>query len=510
MTVRQLRSLEPGGALSAGDALGADMLPGTATLDVAVSTTPAFDVPGLLADLRRYPYGCAEQTVSRAFPELQAAVLGAAPAAPVAGVPTAQGAVARLFSLQAANGSFGYWSAFDGDNVWLTAYVVDFLQHAEKQGLSVPDALKTRALAWLAGRFASAGTAPAEVAGNAYAAVVLARAGMLDLSQLRYVATRDGTSLPSEIARVQLAAALTHVGDRALAARLLDGAPVTRDPKVYLNDYGSAFRDRAMVLALAGEEKLLPDRVLIEQAADLSHAAGGAAFLSTQEEAWLLRGATALSGGSALDVVLDGRPVAGPTRAAASIPLGQGRSVALSNAGHEPVYLSLATTGVPAGVAPPEAHGFAVKRSLFRLDGSPADLADLHQNDELVAVVEGSTDADAQGKVLVVDMLPGGLEPDTIGLAGSTDAGGFDWLKDLSEPTFTAVRDDRYLAGFDLGGEAAKTFKLAYVVRAVTPGTYAAPGVQVEDMYAPAYHARSEAGTLTVKPARRGRRPCGG
>ncbi len=42
------------------------------------------------------------------------------------------------------------------------------------------------------------------------------------------------------------------------------------------------------------------------------------------------------------------------------------------------------------------------------------------------------------------------------------------------------------------------------MVRAVTPGTYARPGVQVEDMYAPSYHARGEAGTLEVKPARKG------
>ncbi len=191
VTTRDVRSLDPGASLTAGDALGADMLPGTATLDLAVSTSPAFDLPGLLAELRRYPYGCAEQTVSRAFPELYAAALGKAAAVPVGANPTLQGAVARLYSLQAADGSFGYWSAFDGGNAWLTAYVVDFLQHGEKAGLSVPDSMKSRAIAWLAGRFASAGYGPADIAGNAYAAIVLARAGRLDLSQLRYVSTRD-------------------------------------------------------------------------------------------------------------------------------------------------------------------------------------------------------------------------------------------------------------------------------------------------------------------------------
>lgn len=501
-TTRQLRTLDPGAKLVAGDALGQDMLPGTASLDVDVSTSPAFDVAGLLAALRRYPYGCAEQTVSRAFPELYAAALGKAPAAAVGDTVTAQGAIQRLYSLQSQDGSFGYWTAFDTGNGWLTAYVVDFLQHAEKQGLSVPEPMKERALAWLSGRFASAGTGPAEIAGNAYAAVVLARAGKLDLSQLRYVSTRDETNLPSEIARVQMVAALTHVGEREAAAALMRQPPAKRDPKIWLNDYGSDLRDRAMALSLAVEEKLLPERTLIERAADLSHVASGTGWLSTQEEAWLVLGAAGLSGRSALDVTLDGKAVAGRTRVSAAVPLGGGRAVEIGNDGKDPVYLSLATTGVPAGPQPAEAKGFTVARSLFRMNGEGVDLYDIHQNDELVVVVEGKMDTATERKVLLVDMLPAGLEPDTVGLSSSTASSAFEWLKDLTEPTFQAVRDDRYLAGFDVT-EDKPGFKLAYVVRAVTPGAYARPGTQVEDMYAPTYHARSDAGTLEVKAARR-------
>lgn len=501
-TTRQLRTLDPGAKLVAGDALGQDMLPGTASLDVEVSTSPAFDVAGLLAALRRYPYGCAEQTVSRAFPELYATALGGVPARAVGDTVTAQGAIQRLYSLQSQDGSFGYWTAFDTGNGWLTAYVVDFLQHAETQGLAVPGPMKERALAWLAGRFAGAGTGPAEIAGNAYAAVVLARAGQLDLSQLRYVSTRDQTSLPSEIARVQMVAALTHVGEREAAAALMRQPPPRRDPNTWLNDYGSDLRDRAMALSLAVEEKLLPERTLIERAADLSHAAGGTGWLSTQEEAWLVLGAAGLSGKGTLDVTLDGKPVAGRTRVTAAVALGAGRAVEVGNEGKDPVYLSLATTGVPAGPQPAEAKGFTVARSLYRMNGDAADLADIHQNDELVVVVEGRMDTATQRKVLLVDMLPAGLEPDTVGLSSSTEGSAFAWLKDLTEPTFQAVRDDRYLAGFDATDDK-RGFKLAYVVRAVTPGTYARPGTQVEDMYAPAYHARSEAGTLEVKAARR-------
>ena len=110
-------------------------------------------------------------------------------------------------------------------------------------------------------------------------------------------------------------------------------------------------------------------------------------------------------------------------------------------------------------------------------------------------------DRKIERKILAVDMLPAGLEPETIGLATDREDGEFKWLTGLTEPTFYALRDDRYMAGLELTPYQQR-FKVAYVVRAVTPGTFAQPGPQVEDMYAPTYHARAAAGVLEVKPAR--------
>ena len=502
-TNRQIVTLSPGQRLVADDALGAGLVAGTGSLAVTASVMPAFDVPGLLASLRSYPYGCAEQTISRAFPELFVKRFGGPLAVPVADGVTAQGAIQRLFSLQASDGSFGYWSAFDTGNLWLTAYAVDFLQHARAQGLSVPESMESRAVTWLVSRFGTLDTDPQNVAGAAYTAIVLARANKLDLSQLRYVAARTGDRLPSDIARFQLAAALTRVGERDIALRLVEANPVVRDPRIYLNDYGSVLRDRAMALSLAAEEKLVSQNALFSQATDLARMASGKGWLSTQEQAWLLRTAFDLRTSTPLRVDLDGKPTAGKeTSVTATMPLGRGRRSELVNRGEGTVYVSLASTGISSGVQLPEASGFTIKRSYFHLNGTSADLADVHQNDEMVVVVEGTMADAVERKVLAVDMLPAGLEPETVGLSGDRDTGQFAWLKELTEPTFTALRDDRYLAGLNLSGGNAR-FKFAYLVRAVTPGTYSRPGPQVEDMYAPAYHARGEAGTLEVKLPRK-------
>ena len=502
VTNRQMRTLEPGGHLTAGDALGDGLVPGTGTLDIAVSAVPAFDIPGLLADLRRYPYGCTEQTVSRAFPELFASRLGAVVANPVPDTVTGQGAIARLYSLQSEDGSFGYWSVFDTGYVWLTAYAVDYLQHAKAQGLRVPDAMQSRALAWLSARFASVGSDPSDIAGAAYSALVLARADRLDLSQLRYFASRAKGALPSDVARVQLAAALAHVGEREMASALMQGPPVRRDPDIFLHDYGSTLRDSAMALSLSIEEKLQPERVVLDKAVDLARATGGKGWLSTQEQAWLLRIAFDLHTKAPLQAELDGVRNTDPVRMTASMPLGVKRQGEVRNDGPEPIYVSLATTGIPTAPEPAEANGFTIARTYYKLDGSPVDLADVHQNEEVVTVLDGTMTAPLERRTLVVDLLPAGFEPDAISI--STDQGDtskFAWLKDLTEPTFKATRDDRYVAGLTLSGDNAK-FKVAYVVRAVTPGTYALPGPQIEDMYAPAFHARGAAGTFELKGPR--------
>ena len=52
--------------------------------------------------------------------------------------------------------------------------------------------------------------------------------------------------------------------------------------------------------------------------------------------------------------------------------------------------------------------------------------------------------------------------------------------------------------GHPLNGDAAWHFRLAYVVRAVTPGEFAMPAAIVENMYAPAVKARTEMGRVVI------------
>ena len=59
-------------------------------------------------------------------------------------------------------------------------------------------------------------------------------------------------------------------------------------------------------------------------------------------------------------------------------------------------------------------------------------------------------------------------------------------------------RDDRYVAA--LRTEGNKTFVVAYVVRAVTPGDFFLPGAVVQDMYRPSVNARTAPGRTRIAP----------
>ncbi len=109
-----------------------------ASVNVSVGPAATMDVPGLLTALDRYPYGCAEQTVSRALPLVYAnavaAQLGIAPDKELK--ERVQGAIERVFEMQDSSGGFGTWGPSYID-LWLTSYVTDFLTRAKENGYTV-------------------------------------------------------------------------------------------------------------------------------------------------------------------------------------------------------------------------------------------------------------------------------------------------------------------------------------------------------------------------------------
>jgi hypothetical protein len=493
------------------------LVPETVETTLSVSSTRGLDVGGLLRALSRYPYGCLEQTTSRAFPLLYFGDL-----ATETGLETREGetesiairlqdAVNRVLDMQRPNGAFGMWGSHGAEaDAWLSVYALDFLTQADAQGYIVPDDAIRRGLDWAAN---IAGQSWRDNEVRAYAFYVLATQGRAVPGDLRYFHDTVRAQMTDVMALAMLGGALDAIGDRARAASSFDRAirlaneANPRDYEAYA--YGSLTRDAAGLTAMVargGRLGLLPglfDRI--------SALAPRLTYTTTQEKAWLLFAAEALrrSGGE-LDVNVEGvANVTGDDPVTALPTLEEvGSGVSVTNSGGD-VWRSLSVAGVPSMPQEAAANGLTLTRSYFDRDGNPVDLSQVAQNDRVVVVIEGQMADNYYRQMVALDLLPAGFEIESALYTNS-----YSWLPEITPTDMQEGRDDRYVAAFHIGNRyrplqpdsdgnpIRPTFAVAYLARAITPGTFVRPPAYVEDMYQPRVTARTEMGTLTVTAAK--------
>ncbi|MDR5652747.1 alpha-2-macroglobulin family protein [Ruixingdingia sedimenti] len=499
-TVRVSRfDLGPGQTLTVDRDIFAGLLPGSATATLAAGPVARFDAPGLLAALDRYPYGCTEQVTSRALPLLYFDQVARAMDLPGAGNLRERigQAVAEVLLNQTTEGGFGLWSADYTGDLWLDSYVTDFLSRARVQGFEVPQTAFRAALDNLRTRVNY--TEDFEEGGGdlAYALMVLAREGAAAIGDLRYYADVKGDAFTTPIGAAQLGAALAMYGDQpradamfARAARLLAGG--ADDGQVWRADYGTALRDSAAVLALATESgsNAVDRAALTERIA----ARAGHRALSTQEAAWTLLATHALIGQPGAEgLVLDGTPVAGPL---VRLLDDAAAPVTVANTGSAATQLTVSTFGVSEVPEPASGNGYAIRRSHYTLEGEETTPDHVAPGTRLVTVIEVDPFADTEARLVITDPLPAGWEIDNPNLLRDGQVSALDWLELTEDVQHAEFRQDRFVSAVDQRGDG--TIRLAYIVRAVTPGSFHHPAASVEDMYRPAYRAHTDAGRVIV------------
>jgi len=502
---RSVRTLAPGAALTISSDILADFVPGTGAVSATVSSLAGIDIPALLQALDRYPYGCSEQIVSRALPLLYVNKLAKAEALGID--PNTderiRTAIERVLARQDSSGAFGVWSAASADDMWLHAFVTDFLTRARENGFEVPQKKLDAALERLRNLLANSGDIGAgQGAPIAYAAYVLARNGRPVIGDLRYLADTKIESLETPLARAQLAAALAMLGDRPRAEATFSKAAAklsTLGNSLYASpDYGSRLRDGAGLLALAVETRM-PAAEILQTSKIVEDARAKTGQSSTQENAFMILAAEALADKSEkVALSVDGVTRQGPLFMTWNTAALDNKSVTIANSGDAPVTIVLTTSGNPVTPEPAAEQGYRIERAYYTLDGKPLAPTAIKQNDRFVVALSITENEAAFAQLLLVDRLPAGLEIDNPDLyeGGSTETLAF--LKKTVEPVHTEYRDDRFVAAFTRDGHDKANFSVAYIVRAVTPGHYVSPPATIEDMYRPDRFGRTAYGTIDV------------
>jgi uncharacterized protein YfaS (alpha-2-macroglobulin family) len=500
---RSTFSLASGDSLSlsgdAFDGLRAD----TVNITLSAGGAASIDVAGLLAALDRYPYGCTEQTTSRALPLLYLSEV--AEAAGLGGDDAIRDrvvkAIARVLANQSSSGDFGLWSSYGNGDTWLDAYVTDFLTRAREKGYQVADLAFTNALDNLENRIAYASDFQDGGEGVAYALYVLARNGRASMGDLRYYLDAKLQNFATPLAKAQIAAGLALYGERERATagfRAALAALPLEKPSYYRDDYGSILRDSAGITDYVASASM--EDVLKSEAIDfLKKAQDETPYRTTQEMAWMLLASNALNV-SAQDASISVRGEVTPGRLAWSLA---GEEVAaypaeIRNNGANATELLVSVAGQPLVPEPAGGKDYAVERTVYDLDGNPVDVSAVPVNTRLAVVVTVRALTEHPGRLMVVDRLPAGLVIDNPRLVRSGDLGGLSFLDTVDEPEHSSFYRDRFEVAVDQTRWGAKELTFAYLARAATPGSYSHPPASVEDMYRPDRRAISDTGRFVV------------
>ncbi len=503
VTTRHPVTIEPNASLKVdGELLAESMLQGSA-VSISVTRSAAFDIPALLTSLDRYPYGCAEQTTSRALPLLYLSELSKQ-----SGLPgdtdvqkRVQEAIYRVLSYQSSTGSFGLWGPGSGD-LWLDAYVTDFLTRAREQKFQVPDQAMVQALDNLQNALSYEVDVKSQGNEIAYALYVLARNRKAAISDLRYYANTKIGEFPTPLSKGHLAAALALYGDaqrsQSVFAEALQMAADTKTSVLDRSDYGSPLRDDAAVLTLAAESRPVP-AIIPQLAKIVAREWERTSYTSTQEQMWTLLAARAIQGGDQdLKLDINGTARSGGYAARLTGDAILDQPITIGNRSSDPVAAVVTTVAAPAFPLPAGGNGFTIQRTYYTLDGEEANITQAKQNERYVVVINATESNAWPSRVLVTDLLPAGFEIDNPSLVDSAKLSNFEWIGEI-EAAHTEFRSDRFVAAFDRSSGDDRAITVAYVVRAVTPGTYDHPAASIEDMYRPQFSARTAMGRMEVQ-----------
>ncbi|NEX60667.1 alpha-2-macroglobulin family protein [Noviherbaspirillum galbum] len=511
-------SIKPGETLDIRDAELSGLHRGSVSAHLSLSNKAPIDVRSAIQGLLTYPYGCAEQTTSTAYPHVfidedAARRFGLKPFSREKRVEMLDQAVARLGAMQAPNGGFSLWGNMSEYEYWLSAYVTAFLQDAREQGFGVPDAMYSKAMDFLLrGLQEGVSRIPAKQAANpggvwqgdqqannrrfgvlAYGGYVLAREKKVPLATLRQL-YESREQAHSGLALVQLGIALKLMGDHEKSEiALKEGVTKPRDSGYWWWDYGSPLRDAALSYALLERHQLMLDardgliNTMVSEMESHRYTSTqeklalflvGRAYTQAPTEKW-----TATIAGARQE---DVSGTATHFREVAAGELVNGLKIA--NTSKEKLYVELSMGGNPVKQPAARNDPIELSRSLHAPDGSAIGNRTLKVGESVLVHVTVKSRT-LIGTGMVVDRIPAGLEIENQNIVqgeqmGAVTIAGVNPVEAMRDARIQHVefRDDRFVAAARLDYNVLHLF---YRARVVTPGKFVVPPLYAEDMYRP-------------------------
>lgn len=490
-----------------------DFMPTSTSYKMTVSRSPVLKLGEQLRYLVQYPYGCTEQTISAAFPQLYYGDMidlmqlnsrekGNANT-------NVLEAIRKIKMRQLYNGAVTLWDGEGREDWWTTVYAAHFLLEARKAGFDADNSLLETMLGYINNRLKNKELipyyynrdqqkkiAPKEVA---YGLYVLALAGRSNVPAMNYY--KSNPSVLALDSRYLLSAAFAAAGDRKSFMAMLPGAfegevSVTQTG----GSYYSVIRDEAIALnALLDVDpgnKQVP--VMVKH---ISDKLSTSRWLNTQERSFsfLALGKHARRANNSTvtaEIKVEGKTIAkvndGEWHGDKAVL--KGGTVQIATKGSGDLYYFWEAEGISAsGDYAEEDSYLKVRKRFFDRFGSPISGTTFKQNDLIIVGISlEKTFSGSVQNVVITDLLPAGFEIEN---PRTKEIPGMDWIKDASTPTAIDVRDDRLHLFVDANANRQTYY---YAVRAVSPGQYKMGPVSADAMYNGEYHSYHGAGTIRI------------
>lgn len=520
ITVRPAASLQKGngsGVIDGGTAKTVEIgdprfIPAMADYSVVVSRSPMVQFSDHLTYLVQYPYGCTEQTVSAAFPQLYFQDLSGLMSPTLAKTANynINEAIRKIKMRQLYNGALTLWDGEGSECWWASVYGAHFLIEAKKAGYDVSDDLLDKLLeylnarlrnhdliTWYYNRGLNKKIAPHEVG---YSLYVLALAGKQDLSTMNYY--KSNPQLLTTDCKYLLSAAYALAGDKGKYKEMLPSTFVGEvSDKETGGSFASAVRDEAIALNVLAEVDPQNPQIPI-MSRHVSESIKREYYLSTQERvfSFLALGKVLRANASATvtaDIKVNGKVVGSFTGQSLKLSkkkLG-GSKIELVTKGTGKLYYFYENEGITAdGSFKQEDSYIKVRKEFYDRYGHQLTSLNFKQNDLVIVRlnIESSYNRSIDN-VVITDMLPAGFEIENPRLK---EVPGMDWIKDASTPTASDYRDDRVNLFTDL--YTGRPQHYYYAVRCVSPGAFIMGPVMADAMYAGEYHSYNGGGVVRI------------
>jgi len=501
---------------------------GNVSESLLVSRFPIIDVLTYTNNLFSYPYGCTEQTTSRAFPWLFRShpILDMEKKAlhqyyldreETNGRNTPleydaweyqlmENAINRILMRQNHNGGFNLWSS-DYHNIAVSSYVADFLYQAARK---YPELVSSKTLDEVSAYIKSSVTDMSRklnyghhyylLNDTVYGAWVLAREGKLFSADLMIF--NKHTDKMSPLSQAYLGAANLIVGNQSVGEAILDKVTFT-NWNSYYGYYHTDVAEIALTIDLINQLTAkgvytAPEGKVKTLMNLMNERLKNRTYFSTQERYAMIKiGIDTPDDDTPIELVdQDGKRFnVMPNTMIDS----KGFTELYSD---EPLYLSYKTEGFPMKRTSTSTFDVEIDRQYQRL-GTTANVGDRY------LVVLTVTPKRTIKNALIEDEILGGfnlINPNLVSDNVSEFYRSFNIKaadKRASNMHHEEFRFDRYVASLDL--DINKTYTFVYVIEAAIPGDYEAPNTYIEAMYLPelrAVRAYSDKAPISILKSR--------